>query len=113
MSDASSYEMKTKTLERMVRFMKESLECKVNAAKDLLKSEDDNVRKAARSVKNYVRSCFESYDAKVNEYIMHMLGCKESDTKYSEISGFRSIVVKEIESLSHCYILWVCWYSGF
>ena len=100
MSDASSYEMKTKSLECMVRFMKESLECKVNAAKDLIKSEDDNVRKAARSVKKDIRSCFESYDAKVNEYLMHMLGCKESEPKYSEISGFRSIVVKEIESLS-------------
>ena len=94
MSDASSYEKKTKSLECMVRFMKESLECKVNAAKDLIKSEDDNVRKAARSVKKDIRSCFESYDAKVNEYLNAMLGCKESETKYSEISGFCSIVVK-------------------
>ena len=90
---------KMKLLGSKISSLKESVKLKVNAAKELVESSDDNVKKTARTVKNELRSSFESYDSKVNELLEFEVESQEPEDKHSTITGDRTAIIKEVKSL--------------
>ena len=88
-----------KKLENSIRSQKEALQSELDTARTLLVSEDDYIKKTAKSVKRDIRSCYESYDSKVNELLEFKLASEDVEEKYSTIVDDRSTIVKEVKSL--------------
>ena len=90
---------KIKLLESKISSLKECVVTEVSAAKELLESSNENVKKTARTVKNELRSTFESYDSKVNELLELKVESQEPEDKHSTITGDRTDIIKEVRSL--------------
>ena len=88
-----------KMLENSIRSLKEALQSELDVAKALIISEDGYVKKTAKTVRKDIRSCFESYDSKVNELLEFKLASEDSENKYSTIVNDRSTIVKEVKNL--------------
>ena len=84
---------KMKLLESKILSLKECVVTEVSAAKELLETSNENVKKTARTVKNELRSTFESYDSKVNELLEFEVESHEPEDKHSTIAGDRTSII--------------------
>ena len=66
---------KVKLLEANILNLKEAVRAKIEAATEVVESLDENMKKTAQTVKNMLRSSFERYDSKVNEFLELKVEC--------------------------------------
>ena len=95
----SEGKVKEKSVETAVNSLKNALKIKIETAKAVLSSENENVKKTSRTVKNELRSSFESYDSKVNELLELNPSPEGTEDKFSAVEDERSTIATNIESL--------------
>ena len=82
--------------------MKKSVRAEIDAATEVVKSLDNNMKKTARTVKNKLRSSFDLYNSKVNDFLELKVECQEADNDDDDSSAVmmeKTAILKEVKAV--------------